>query len=231
MKPECIEVSGWQTPATAYPARRLGSAAIADFTYPPGTYENYGLRGYSSFRVTKPIRVRNLKVNRKVWMVDDPPHWWAMQEHASKYHGHVVCAGLGLGLIVHALTQNPKVTRITVVEINKDVIHLIKPLVPDCEVIHADFRDWWGMADGIFFDLFVGDGRRLFHAAVGVFVRLALDFPDTWPIRIHGFNNDRLASLRACLMQQPRKTHEANKSQRNPRSSWARYGSSPVACL
>ena len=231
MKPKCIRVSDWQTPATAYPTRRRGSAAITGFTYPQGTYENYGLRGYTSFRVTKAIRVRNLKVNRKVWMVDDPPHWWAMQEHAAKYHGHVVCAGLGLGLIVHALTQNSSVSRISVIEINKDVIRLIKPLVPDCEVIHADFRDWRGMADGIFYDLFVGDGRRLFHAAVNVFVRVALDFPDTWPIRIHGFNNDRLASLRACLMQQPSKPHEANKSRRNPRLPLARYGSSPVTCL
>jgi hypothetical protein len=191
MDAEVLPVAEWRTPATAYPCARRGVAEVAFHTYTRGIYDCYGMNGYKYFEVRRPIRICNLKVRRRVWMVDDPPHWFAMLNHASRFHGHVVCAGLGLGLIVHALAANPKVTAITVVEREADVIALVKPLLPECEVVHANFWDWTGQPDGILYDLFVGSGREIRDEALGVYINLRRHFPQA-QVRIHGFNNEAM---------------------------------------
>jgi hypothetical protein len=191
MDAEVLPVAEWRTPATAYPCARRGVAEVAFHTYTRGIYDCYGMNGYKYFEVRRPIRICNLKVRRRVWMVDDPPHWFAMLNHASRFHGHVVCAGLGLGLIVHALAANPKVTAITVVEREADVIALVKPLLPECEVVHANFWDWTGQPDGILYDLFVGNAREIREEGLGVYINLRRHFPQAH-VRIHGFNNEAM---------------------------------------
>ena len=84
------------------------------------------------------------------------------------------CPGLGLGLIVHALAADSNVTQITVIEREKDVIDLVTPLVPAVED-----RTWrWGggdspTPDGVFFDLFVGNGRDLVPDALRAYVQMS----------------------------------------------------------
>jgi hypothetical protein len=215
--PNILRLSHWETPASRYPMKRTGTAALTDFTYGAGTYDCYGIHGYDQFEVIGSIRVRNLRIKGRTVMVDDPPHWWAMQDHAKHYHGHVVCAGLGLGLIVHALARNQRVRQITVVEQNTDVIKMVKPLLPRCKIVHADFNTWSPACqmDGLFYDLFVGNGRELLGRAIEVFTKLVLDFPAADPIRIHGFNNRCLADLRQALEQTlPRKRERNIRSAR-----------------
>ncbi len=185
-----ITLTKWRTPATDYPDAELGRARIETIRYRRGHYQCYGLHGHRFYRIAKPIAVRGLTINGKTWMVDDPPHWWAMEDHAQFYSGHVLVAGLGLGLIIHALAANPRVTRITVVEREQDVIDLVAPLVPAVEIVHGDFWEWDGcMPDGIFFDLFVGNGRELISDALRAYVQMFQWFRGAY-IRIHGFNND-----------------------------------------
>lgn len=54
--------------------------------------------------------------------------------------GHVLINGLGLGVVVNMLLAKEEVTKITVIEISKDVIDLVAPHITDprFEVIHAD---------------------------------------------------------------------------------------------
>lgn len=197
MKP----LTTWHTPATDYPRRKVGSAEIRQSIYPPGHYESYMTNGERLYQVKEGIPVTELRINRRIWMVDDPPHWWAMIEHARHYHGHVVCAGLGLGLIVHTLTLRKNVTNVTVIERNKDVIKMVRPLIPyDFEVIEGDFwevaRDLSeeGTVDGVFYDLFVGKGKDLMSAAMRVWIDLRELFPLAVR-RIHGFPSEMFASL------------------------------------
>lgn len=198
-----LRLTDWQTPATAYPNVAVGCARLGFTRYSKGVYDCYGVGGYQYFECLRPIKVKTLKIRRKVTMVDDAPHFLAMREHAACYHGHVVVAGLGLGLIVHALQDNPRVSRITVVEIEQDVIDMVGPLLkPDkLEIVHGDFRDWDSAADGIFYDLFVGNGYELRHDAWMVFLRLCTQFQQADTIRIHGFDNDALAMARKRLFQ------------------------------
>lgn len=39
-------------------------------------------------------------------MVDDPPHFWSMQDYTRKSIGNVLVAGLGLGLVTHELNED-----------------------------------------------------------------------------------------------------------------------------
>ncbi len=184
-----LTLTSWRTPATDYPDAELGNVRIETVKYRRGYYRCYGLRDHQVYRVAKPITIRGLTIDGKTWMVDDPPHWWAMEEHAQFYRGHVLVAGLGLGLIVHALATNRSVTRITVVEREQDVIDLVAPLVPPVEIVHGDFWEWDGPTpDGVFFDLFVGNGRELVPDALRAYVQMFQWFSGA-TIRIHGFNN------------------------------------------
>ena len=200
----------WRTPATAYPDRILGRARIKTTRY-RGYYECYGLRGHRYFHARN-IRVKRLLIGNKGWMVDDPPHWWAMEEHAAVYHGHVLCAGLGLGLIVHALHANPAVDRITVVEREQDVIDLVAPLVPQekLHVVHGDFWNYRGRRpDGVLFDLFVGDGRQLLPDAIVAYSQMVQWFPKA-TIRIHGYNNKMFEPIQEAILA-AKETFNANR--------------------
>ena len=125
-------------------------------------------------------------------MVDDYPHAQGMVEHAEHYHGHVLCAGLGLGLIVHALHDRPEVERITVVEREPDVIALVKKYLPKgkTRVIQDDwYSDRVGRIkpDGVFYDLLVGKGIVLFPAAIREMVTMVDRFRTATAFRVHGF--------------------------------------------
>jgi hypothetical protein len=200
-------IDSLETPASSYPRKKLGVAEIKTARYTEGVYDCYGVGGFAYYKTIKPLKVAVLKIKGKIWMVDDPPHWWAMQEHAQHYSGVVICAGLWLGLIVHALHANPKVTRITVIEREQDVIDLVRPLLPKgkVEILHGDFWDMDGfytltgkMPDGVFYDLFVGKGKELQPAAMRVWFELHERFPGTVR-RIHGFNNEQFQSLDALI--------------------------------
>jgi hypothetical protein len=192
----------WETPATKYPLRKAGAAEIVRTSYEVGTYECYGTgpgrESHRLYYVDSPIPVTALQIDGKTWMVDDPPHWWAMQEHACHYRGEVLCAGLGLGLIVHTLQRNRLVRHITVVEREKDVINLVAPLLsPDrVTVIHDD---WWEYQhpvcpSGVFYDLIVGNGWEEFPHALRAMFTMKESYPNANTYRVHGYPSEALES-------------------------------------
>ena len=195
-----IRLNDWETPATSYPRGSFGKAALKDWLWKGGDfYHAYGSsppgdgEQYDIIKVIKRLKITTLEIDGQTWMVDDPPHWWTIQRHAKDYEGHVLVAGLGLGLIVHALSQNPKVTGITVVELEPDVISLVGPHVPACNIVRADWYEYEPdfKVGGVFYDLFVGDGRALVPMAIGEMVRLRSRFPGVLH-RILGFHNEML---------------------------------------
>ncbi len=211
-----LELDTWKTPATNYPRKAAGTARIATTTYKAGFYNMYGVRAadgeqYQHFEAVNPLKVTQLKIGGKTWMVDDPPHHYGTIEAAQTYTGHVLCAGLGLGLIVHALRDNPAVTKVTVVERCKDVIDLVWPHLapngrPEGGPLLTVWRgDWWdvrpdvladlvGPVDGVFFDLLVGNGREL----IGEAIYATKDARRRWPgvpTRVFGMNSDVIGEM------------------------------------
>jgi hypothetical protein len=203
---EIIKISKWETPATDYPEKQIGSARIVHGFYNYGYFHNYEVRGYKFFEVTKQIPVTSLEIkdekakNWVTWMVDDPPHWWSMQDYARNSVGRVLVAGLGLGLVTHELLDNVDVDSITVVERNKDVIDLISPLLPRAEgvkfqIINKDFYDFIHESeedfDRIIVDLWTSgsleETKRILHEEVLPFsYYLKIKYPDASMV-FHGF--------------------------------------------
>jgi Spermine/spermidine synthase domain len=143
---DIIEIAEWKTPATDYPEKEFGRARISRGKYTTGFYHNYGLRGYEFFWVDKPIDITSLEIKGdsgewKTWMVDDPPHFWSMQNYAKNSYGKVLVAGLGLGLVTGELLNNTDVNSVTVIELNKDVIGLISPLLPEAVDVHFEIKN------------------------------------------------------------------------------------------
>lgn len=212
---EIIKISKWKTPATDYPEKQVNSAKIVHGFYNYGLFHNYGVRGYKFFEVTKQIPVTSLEIREDkdkrvwwTWMVDDPPHWWSMQDYARNSIGRVLVAGLGLGLITHELLENvtnskvlSDVDSITVIERNKDVIDLISPLLSKAEdvkfqIINKDFYDFIHESeegfDRIIVDLWTSgsleETKKILHEDVLPLSNyLKIKYPDA-SIVFHGFN-------------------------------------------
>jgi len=154
-----LRVGEWKT--VDYPVKSLGTASITKTKYRRNIYLMEGVDGYELLKVTKPITITELRINGKVVMLDDPMQWIAMKRLAEACKGRVLIGGLGLGLILHHLVGNKRVKSIDVVEINKDVIDLIKPFLPDddrVKIHHDDVLSYkWvhGNFDTIVLDLWV----------------------------------------------------------------------------
>lgn len=197
------EIDRWHTPATDYPEKEIGNFRIHRGRYTRGMYEMWGVDGYIFNKVTKPIPITHLQERRGKrwhdWMIDDPPHYRAMQIYAEQAKGKVLTTGLGLGLIVHELAKNPKVEQVTVVEKSAEVVRLLDSNLPAyChefviiiddfyDFIETDHTDW----DTIIVDLWVADGGEqkrdlLFHKVLPMGVELKLKYPKA-SITFHGF--------------------------------------------
>lgn len=94
-----------------------------------------------------------LYVGRCMWMSDTrderADHWTPRR----RARGHVLIGGLGFGMVALACALKPEVEKVTVIEINADVIALVVPYLraalesqgvdPDkLEVIEADLMTW-----------------------------------------------------------------------------------------
>ena len=63
----------------------------------------------------------------------------------ARAHGHVLIAGLGLGMILHPIIASSRVKSVTVVEKYRDVVELIRPTLPASDkltIVHADIFEW-----------------------------------------------------------------------------------------
>jgi hypothetical protein len=106
-----------------YAAMHMGHGYV-----PPGTY-------------TKLTR------NGGIIMSDTPDE---IEDHrspmfqAGSLAGHVLIAGLGLGLVTRGILLHANVLRVTVVEISADVIKLVGPHIQDdrLEIVEADIHKW-----------------------------------------------------------------------------------------
>ncbi len=208
----CVTIEDWATPATAYPPRRVGDFRIRRQAYTRGLYRMSGLDDKALFKVPKGHRLPITSLEERIegsrptrwhgWMVDDPPHWRAMEVYAAAAKGPVLCAGLGLGLIQHALAEQPAVDYVMTVEREAAVIDLVYGQLPhpkkDLRIVEADWRgvmsadlagieEDWGM---IFVDLWVTSNLREKYEALGDAAQMAVRLKDRWPnalIVFHGF--------------------------------------------
>lgn len=86
-----------------------------------------------------------LRVNGKTMMSDTRHERLTNWEICHKARGNVLVAGLGIGMILHAIIPKDEVQSVVVVENELDVITLISPTLPKSdklEVIYGDIFSW-----------------------------------------------------------------------------------------
>ena len=126
---DTLTITGWD--GLKYPEKEFKSARISKFTKEPGYYLMEGIMGYLVYELKKSITITKLEIDDDEVMNDEPINWLGMKCIADACYGKVLIGGLGLGIILHHLLTNRKVTKIVVCEINRDVIELITSCLPD----------------------------------------------------------------------------------------------------
>lgn len=165
-------IEDWSTPLTGSAPRRVRRARLVNDTY-SGLYSMERIGGLDAYYTVKlPVTYlqRRGRDGWHTWMTDDPVHWYGMKERVDALPGgHVLCAGLGLGLMVRHLLARPDVSLVEVVEIDADVIELLTPLLPvdpRLLVIHEDYyvhierlKRYGFIPDAVLWDLAVGEPK------------------------------------------------------------------------
>lgn len=142
---EVLKIVGqWRTPLTDVPKQEVGNARLVKQRYAKGHYHMEGIDGHLFWQAEKAITVTALQRRErgaawKTWMVDDPLHWYAMRARVLQLPpGRILIAGLGLGLMLHHMVEREAdFTSVTVVEIDRDVVRLIEPTLPDVWSLRA----------------------------------------------------------------------------------------------
>lgn len=75
-------------------------------------------------------RFARLWVGKDMMMADTLPERRSCLEVVEKARGHVLIAGLGLGMILWPIAAKPEVESITVVERYRNVVRLVQPHIP-----------------------------------------------------------------------------------------------------
>lgn len=144
-----LPIWDWITPAARIPEQSAGDFRIIKRAVKAGTtWPMCKTMGYDYCIFMNNAALTLLQENKsgdqwKDWMVNSPYEWYAMGEYAMRtIPSNVLIGGLGLALILHHLTLRKELEKITVIELNKDVIQMVSPYVPNdnrIEIIHGDF--------------------------------------------------------------------------------------------
>lgn len=147
---------------------------------------------YNDFVPGEYIKLVDLNsVFQDVIMSDTPMERKTNLDLYSKANGHVLIAGLGIGMVLLAIQDKPEVTKITVVEKYQEVIDMVAPQLPlneKVEIVQSDIFDYKparGMKfDTIYMDIWtniIGDDYKE-HLSLGRKFkrRLNNENPEAW---------------------------------------------------
>ena len=147
-------MTDWVDMQRVIPEGKQGTAAISHFTVTEEDEKTSATRamvtGDRNAFIRRGKYVR-LLVHGEVMMSDTPMERHSNWGVVSYAKGHVLMAGLGVGMIIPPLFENDLVTKVTVIEKNPDVIALVeKPLRVHLgesrslrlKIIEADIFEW-----------------------------------------------------------------------------------------
>lgn len=137
----------WKPIVDYIPEGQIGNARIEHFEVTPEESKFSKIRSICSSDRSAYIKVgkyARLIIDNEIMMSDTD-----MEKRSNSYvinnaNGHVLIAGLGLGMIILPLLDKPEIKSITVVEKNQNVINLIYPYLKSSKltVINADIFEW-----------------------------------------------------------------------------------------
>jgi hypothetical protein len=131
------------------PPGKVGTAEVEHFEVSEAesrtSHMLASMRPGGRFDGVDPGRYARLNINGRLLMSDTFAERITNITVVQKAHGHVLVAGLGLGMILWPIVAKPEVTKITVVEKNSDVCALVKPHLPKSSklsVVQGDIYEW-----------------------------------------------------------------------------------------
>ena len=116
---------------------------------------------WGNVEIVKNGDVYTLLVKGQQWLIYRESNHEVAYEVFSHYdlaYGHVICTGMGFGIRENWLVNNPKVTKITVVEQSQDLINYHKevnsPFItsPKVEIVCGNVNDYKGKCDVLLLD-------------------------------------------------------------------------------
>lgn len=139
---------GYPSMAELIPPGTLGEVTIRHITITPERVRNEQFRDVINQRWTSrglvPGTYCVMEVSGEIVMSDTWLERWTNLDIVNHAHGHVLIAGLGIGLVLTRILPDPKVSTVTVIEKSPDAIALIGPHYQDSKftIVCADIHTW-----------------------------------------------------------------------------------------
>jgi len=176
------------------PEQQINDYAIEHFTKPPGAVARSNIRtAMFGGQAEEPVvfdretQWHRLTYEGGTWMTDLPIE---QQQHDNELaeitSGAVLIGGLGIGYAANVLAARPKIHRIVVVEISREVVEMVAPHLKDPEnkiqIVTGDLMDFVKanieVFDHAFYDIWQSDGEGTFHNLVVPLRRHSWPFVD-----------------------------------------------------
>ena len=126
--------------------------------YTPPNLKPYNNDGCKVDYIPK-IRTYRMYVNGTEWMsygTESCDQAYEVFSHWDQAQGHCICTGLGFGIRENWILNKPGVTKVTVIERNKQVIDYLRFINPQffdhVEVINTDVYEYKGKCDTLLLD-------------------------------------------------------------------------------
>lgn len=133
-----------------------------------------------------------LLVSGEQWLIyreDSHDTAYEVFSHYDLAYGHVICTGMGFGIRENWLVNNPKVTKITVVERSQDLINyhyeINSPFItsPKVEIVCSDVNDYKGKCDVLLLDHYeLESWEDILHNVYQCQQNIECDLMWFWPI-------------------------------------------------
>lgn len=127
------------------PEKQIGEFQISHFELGEFYVKTFLLRdiftGREEHKGLKPGKFVRLSRNGAIIMTNTPMEHHTNTEFIQNAHGDVLIAGLGIGLVLIAIQDNPEVKTITIIERHQEIIDLVFPHLPmkkECKVVCED---------------------------------------------------------------------------------------------
>ncbi len=138
---------------TKIPEQKLGAWEIKKFTITKKSGDYFNMQQIFAGQMERGVKpgtyTKLINHETKILMMSDTPaELTDHREAIYKANGHCLIAGLGLGIIAEACLRKKEVTKVTILEIDKEVIELVKPYLINIwgaerlEIIQCNALEW-----------------------------------------------------------------------------------------
>ena len=146
-------------PIINVPANELGDVSIKKRMFESGSLMKILGVDYCAYRLASDFELTIMSIDGQMMMSDTPSEIEDMKGLNNLASGHVLVAGLGLGVLATLLENNDEVKSFTVVETNQNVICAVRPYLNLSKgfIVHGDIHTYVEQTDLSSYDSLILD--------------------------------------------------------------------------